>query len=402
MHKLFIENTPDKFWRCDEDIDPEQWNVAIKHALSSLEIFDGDTSIHDLLLNTLGEGRYGNKHWELSYSKRLYYSLKPVLPRKFRVKLRKLYGLLLPNYSASWPIEDQYVQFLWKVMHELLSLNLFESLHIVNFWPGLHRFSFVLTHDVESFEGLAHVQRLADLEQSLGFRSSFNFIPEKYSIDKSMLYELTERGFEIGVHGLKHDGKLFSSKDFFRQRVTKINQYLGQFGAMGFRSPLTHRNPAWMQALEIDYDLSFFDTDPFEPIPGGTMSIWPFHLGHFVELPYTLPQDSTLINLLGEYSTRIWREKVAFIERYHGMVLLNTHPDYLSEPSAWRVYEDFLGFMKAKDGYWHALPKEISNWWRIRSNTSSPHESEDLRAMVYLNGDSIAIDVNPNNQPYPD
>ena len=43
-----------------------------------------------------------------------------------------------------------------------------------------------------------------------------------------------------------------------------------------------------MRHLEIEYDLSFFDTDPFEPIPGGTMSIWPFFIGHFVELPYTL------------------------------------------------------------------------------------------------------------------
>ena len=34
----------------------------------------------------------------------------------------------------------------------------------------------------------------------------------------------------------------------------------------------------------MQYDLSFFDTDPFEPIPVGTMSIWPFMLGNFVEI----------------------------------------------------------------------------------------------------------------------
>ena len=73
-----------------------------------------------------------------------------------------------------------------------------------------------------------------------------------------------------------------------------------EFGAVGFRAPLTIRNPEWMQALNIEYDLSFFDTDPFEPIPGGTMSIWPFFTGHFVELPYTLVQDYTLVSVLGE------------------------------------------------------------------------------------------------------
>jgi len=46
-----------------------------------------------------------------------------------------------------------------------------------------------------------------------------------------------------------------------------------------------------MQSLEIDYDLSFFDTDPFEPIPGGTMSIWPFLLGGLVVMKIALALD---------------------------------------------------------------------------------------------------------------
>ena len=78
------------------------------------------------------------------------------------------------------------------------------------------------------------------------------------------------------------------------------------------------RNPEWMQALEIEYDLSFFDADPYEPMPGGTMSIWPFILGRFVELPYTLIQDHTLTAVLGETTPRLWLEKVDFIERYRG------------------------------------------------------------------------------------
>ena len=69
-----------------------------------------------------------------------------------------------------------------------------------------------------------------------------------------------------------------------------------------------------MQALEVEYDSSFFDTDPYEPMPGGTMSIWPFFLGHFVELPYTLVQDHTLSVILGERTPRLWLDKVDFIE----------------------------------------------------------------------------------------
>jgi hypothetical protein len=45
-------------------------------------------------------------------------------------------------------------------------------------WPGGKKFALVLTHDVEGAAGLAKCRQLMELEQSLGFRSSFNFIPE--------------------------------------------------------------------------------------------------------------------------------------------------------------------------------------------------------------------------------
>jgi len=41
-----------------------------------------------------------------------------------------------------------------------------------------------------------------------------------------------------------------------------------------------------------------------------------FRIGRFVELPYTLAQDFTLIDVLGERGPRLWLEKVAYIRRY--------------------------------------------------------------------------------------
>ena len=122
-----------------------------------------------------------------------------------------------------------------------------------------------------------------------------------------------------------------------------------------------------MQALDIEYDLSFFDTDPYEPIPGGTMSIWPFEIGRFVELPYTLVQDYTLTAVLRETTPRIWLEKVDFIEKYWGLALVNSHPDYLRDPANWRLYEEFLQAMRGRAGlYWQGLPREVARWWRAR------------------------------------
>jgi hypothetical protein len=165
------------------------------------------------------------------------------------------------------------------------------------------------------------------------------------------------------------------------------------FGAVGFRSPLTHRNPEWMQALDVEYDLSFFDTDPFEPIPGGTMSIWPFFLGCFVELPYTLMQDYTLTAVLGESTPRLWLEKLNFIEENYGMALLNSHPDYLMFQNTWNVYYQFLLAMKEREGYWHALPSQVANWWKNRhiSSLQDDDASEACLSKVFLDGDKVKI-----------
>jgi hypothetical protein len=130
---------------------------------------------------------------------------------------------------------------------------------------------------------------------------------------------------------------------------------------------MTHRHPEWMQALEIEYDLSFFDTDPFEPMPGGTMSIWPFMMGRFVELPYTLCQDHTLMVTLAERTPRLWLKKVEFIRRSRGLALLNVHPDYLRDPGRFAIYESFLKSMREGNDYWHALPRETARWWRSRA-----------------------------------
>jgi hypothetical protein len=147
-----------------------------------------------------------------------------------------------------------------------------------------------------------------------------------------------------------------------------------------------------MQALEIEYDLSFFDTDPYEPIPGGTMSIWPFELGKFMELPYTMVQDYTLVNVLGEKSAMLWLQKVDFLEKYHGMALVNVHPDYLLDSQNCDIYVEFLQRMKQRSGYWHALPRQVASWWRERMYTTSLSSLVGaVQAEVHLVKENISI-----------
>ena len=91
-------------------------------------------------------------------------------------------------------------------------------------------------------------------------------------------------------------GNITSRERIFRARKL-INGYLQEWNAVGFRSPSMQHNLDWIHDLDIEYDASTFDTDPFEPQSDGMGTIFPFLVpeqngqGGYVELPYTLPQD---------------------------------------------------------------------------------------------------------------
>lgn len=221
-----------------------------------------------------------------------------------------------------------------------------------------------------------------DIEEHLGFRSSFNFVPERYDVSSKLRQYLTGSGFEVGVHGLIHDGKLYASKKTFQERAIKINHYLRQWKALGFRSPAMHHNLKWIHDLDIEYDASTFDTDPFEPQSDGVGTIFPFWVQGasdqkgYVELPYTLPQDFTLFVLMKEENIDIWKQKLDWIADNGGMALLNAHPDYMNfgrskmdimdiEEYPAKYYVEFLEYVKKnyEGQYWHVLPKKMARFW---------------------------------------
>jgi hypothetical protein len=370
------------------------WESAICQAAAGFDLPASASTTEAVLVHTLGEGWRGPRRWQLSPAVRVYYLVKPWLPRQITRQLRRRHAVdALTRSELGWPVEDRYVRFQWEVMGHLLRLREEPPLPFYHFWPAGYEYGFTLTHDVEAAEGHALIAAVADLEERYGFRSSFNIVPERYPLDHGLLQDLRQRGFEIGLHGLKHDGHLFRSQAEFMRRAARINSHLQAQNATGFRAPYNHRHPEWMQALEIDYDLSFFDTDPFEPLPGGTMSIWPYFIGRFVELPATLVQDHTLVMLLGERSPRLWLEKVDFLERYRGLALVDTHPDYLRDDTTWQVYADFLQAMREREGYWHALPRDIARWWRARSEAQSDSDVPDLAVRrAVLSGDEVVIE----------
>ncbi|MDY0282401.1 MAG: glycosyltransferase, partial [Salinivirgaceae bacterium] len=196
-----------------------------------------------------------------------------------------------------------------------------------------------------------------------------------------------DRGFEIGVHGLHHNQNPFQSKSVFKKHAVEINHYLNEWGSVGFRSPSMYHDLEMLHQLNIEYDSSTFDTDPFEPQPDGMGTIFPFwvpnHNPHkgYVELPYTLPQDFLLFILMQEKNIDIWKKKLDWVADHGGMVLFNVHPDYINidkkkhyERYPVKYYKEFLEYIKFEyEGqYWHALPRDMARFWAGKYGVQSP------------------------------
>jgi peptidoglycan/xylan/chitin deacetylase (PgdA/CDA1 family) len=318
----------------------------------------GDAGLDAVLSRALEADR---KAAQLSRAFRIYYAFRSLIPLPVRQLLQRTRRV---DASPRWYFPDAFEAAL---VAELAKSS--DVVTLVHPWPDGANFAFVPTHDVETADGMRNVLHIADLEQKLGFRSAWNIVPHKYPVDPGIVRELVERGFEIGVHGYNHDGKLFTSRRVFNSRVPAINAALESFGAVGFRAPMVHRNLEWLQALDVEYDASCFDVDPYQAMPGGVGAPWPFIAGKFVELPYTLPQDHTLFIALGEPDERIWLEKLDYLIAMRGMALLITHPDYLDSPSRVEAYRRFLFRVQEMEHMWHALPREVAAWWRERDQS---------------------------------
>lgn len=211
---------------------------------------------------------------QLSPLFRAYYQIRSLIPYAVRQRLQRLRHV---QSTKRWCYPDELMA---NLTERIAAVG--DELPIIHPWPGGAEIAFVLTHDVETADGQRRVAEIADMEEFLGFRSSWNFVPYKYAVDYGLMRDLVNRGFEIGVHGYNHDGRLFTSRQVFDSRVLPINEALHSWGAVGFRAPMVHRNLAWLQDLDILYDASCFDADPFQAMPGGVGSVWPFVAGRFI------------------------------------------------------------------------------------------------------------------------
>jgi hypothetical protein len=276
------------------------------------------------------------------------------------------------------------------------------------FWPEGAANCLIMTHDVETSAGRDFTSKLMDLDDSYGIKASFQVVPEKrYQVPEEYVREIRSRGFEFNIHDLNHDGRLYLERREFLRRAARINGYLHQYGARGFRAGSMYRNQDWYDVFEFSYDMSVPNVAHLEPMRGGCCTVMPYFVGKIVELPLTTTQDYSLFHILNDYSIDLWKQQLDLIRERNGLMSFVTHPDYLIERRARDVYESLLDYLRqtvARERIWAALPGEVDLWWRARSQMSlvahgdgweiiGPEAGRARLAYAALDGDRLVYEL---------
>jgi len=343
-------------------------------------------------------------HWS-------YYLVRKLLTVGVRKHLQKAYlRNRLNRIFPHWPI-DCTVEHLHR---ELLGLSLKTSgqhkVPFIWFWPDGASSCLALTHDVETEAGRNFCGDLMKINEQFGFRSAFQIIPEeRYTIPSGFCNDFRNRGFEINVHDLNHDGRLYRNHEEFLRRARKINHYAREFGATGFRSGAMYRNPEWYSAFEFSYDMSVPNAAHLEPQFGGCCTVMPYFIGKLLELPLTMTQDYSLFHVMDDYSLELWKGQIDTILAENGLIMFITHPDYLKESRARQTYLKLLELLRLKcseANIWAALPCHVDQWWRQRNEMYLVREGDKWTiegkgqerarlAYAELHGDSVVYRLSP-------
>ena len=375
--------------------------------------FDLSEAVSNLRHERYPEAQYAVEHVsDSSLQHSVYYFFRPILPVRVRKHLQRLHWRGWTDIPfPQWPVDVSVERMMRSAVRLLLERGGAREFPFIWFWPDGAPGCVMMTHDVEGAAGARFCGRLMDLDEQFGIRSSFQVVPEapwsSEASTRQLVGDLKRRGFEVNVHDVNHDGRLFRDRERFLRHAATINTRGREFGTRGFRSGAMYRRQDWFAALDISYDMSVPNVAHLEPQRGGCCTVMPFFIDHVLELPLTAAQDYTVFQVLGDYSTRLWQEQIDRILEHSGLISFIAHPDYLIEPRARDVYADLLRLLvglRSDRGVWIAQPSEIDEWWRNRREMSlvpdggswrvrGPDSSRARVAWARLDGGHVVYDV---------
>lgn len=333
--------------------------------------FDPD-EVADNLRNEryLSSNGFRNAGTDQLWVRKLYYLLRPTMPLAIRKHFQKVHLRGWQDIPfPSWPVDRTIDNCFEKLMLLALDANK-QRIPFIWFWPDGAEACAIMTHDVEEEAGRQFCSTLMDINDEFHIPASFQIVPEKrYLVPPEYLDEIRQRGFEVNVQDLNHDGRLFSDYQEFVRRSAKINHYAEAFGANGFRAAILYRKQDWYRFLNFEYDMSVPNVAHLDPQRGGCCTVMPYFIGSIVELPVTTSQDHTLFNILNDFSLELWEKQIQLILQQHGLMNFIVHPDYIIRERPRAAYKALLGRLqrlRSENNVWVALPGDVNRWWRQR------------------------------------
>ena len=315
-----------------------------------------------------------------------YYSLRPLFPVEVRRHIQKAY---LRGWHRRpfphWPVDSSVENILERCLAAGMNSRGLTEVPFIWFWPEGKSGCALMTHDVETTLGRDFCSTLMDINDEYGIKASFQVVPEKrYEVPESYLSSLRDRGFEIAVQDLNHDGHLYSKRDEFLRRAALIRKYCKQYGATGFRAAILYRNLDWLPELDFSYDMSVPNVAHLDPQSGGCCTLFPYFIGKTLEIPVTTTQDYSLFHIIGEYTLDLWKKQAGLILGKHGLMNFIIHPDYIIDEKPQRTYRELLAYLsdlRVEQNVWIPLPHEVDEWWRARSQMQLIDEGGNLRVV---------------------
>jgi hypothetical protein len=330
------------------------------------------------VINNLRYERYANSSHRLSQSpiqtfmRNAYYMLRPALHVSLRKRLQKIHLNGWHELSfPEWPVDRTVDRLMQKLLRIGLRVKGLNKVPFIWFWPEGANACALMTHDVETKAGQNFCSRLMDMDEEYGVPASFQIVPEKrYPVTAPFLESIRNRGFEVNIQDLNHDGLLFTDEEEFRRRAYKINSYAQKYQAHGFRSAVLYRNQDWYDALNFEYDMTVPNVAHLDPQRGGCCTVMPYFVGKTLELPVKTIQDYSLFHILNNYSLALWKQQINLILEEHGLISFIIHPDYITSERAQATYRQLLDLvreLRTQRNVWVARPKEVNDWWRARN-----------------------------------
>ena len=314
----------------------------------------------------------------LSVRSSIFFSILTGLPISYEKAPRQIRNLFMSSVARKLG-NDKRPLFKYTLQLDFLRSILVRAIEKLSkrvlqkkIWNG-RKYACLLTHDIDSREGLREARVLKRMEDRYDLPSAWYIPSAHFRLDSPTIRELANNG-EIGSHDTRHDGRLARlSREKMMERLSSSRRVLSKCAGCaveGFRAPLLQHNLGIMDALMsvgYSYDTSIPTWEPKHPStmkPQGIGTVFPMIINGVVEVPVTLPQDHQMMHVLNygpKGTITIWKQSMNATKEMGGLCVFLVHPEYeLAHSKNIRVYEDLLSTIKTDHDSWTALPRDIS------------------------------------------